>query len=262
MLVYMPDDSGLWPLVMFLPGFQLSVDLYKLTLERVASHGFVVVGAQPPASLLSVSHVEMTSDALAVLDWAQDPKGPIANKVDPSRVGMSGHSLGGKLSVMAAFRDPRIRAVITLDPVNGGNPISGYSEALPDIVPDQVAPLTIPLGFVGEDWSATHASFGQPCAPPDQNYKTFYAAATLALWKARWTFGGADHMDFVDNPGACGFTCSVCPDGPGDDASQVAGARTLLVAFFRRHLNGELGMEKWLTGDLVPTVVTELDYEF
>jgi hypothetical protein len=38
------------PLVLFLPGFQLNTDQYAGTLERLASHGFVVVGANPRAA--------------------------------------------------------------------------------------------------------------------------------------------------------------------------------------------------------------------
>jgi len=257
-VAHVPAGTGPWPLVVFLPGFQASTDLYQGTVDRLATHGFLVIRATPPGSLFNVSHVEMRDDARAVIDWALDDQGPLGGKADPSRIGIMGHSLGGKISVMTAFSDARVRAVFAMDPVNGGNPITGYSASLPDIVPDQVAPLAIPLGLPGEDWSATHAAALSPsCAPADQNYRTFYDAAASAPWKALWSLGGADHQDFVDDPEACGFTCSVCPDGPGDDAAQVAAARTLMVAFFRRHLLGETAMEDWLTGSRVPGEVTE-----
>ncbi|HOU53291.1 MAG TPA: hypothetical protein PLQ97_05120 [Myxococcota bacterium] len=258
-VAHVPDGLGPWPLVVFLPGFQASTDLYQGTVDRLASHGFLVVRAAPPGSLLNVSHVEMRDDARAVIDWALDGQGPLAGLADPARIGMMGHSLGGKISVMAAFSDPRIQAVFAMDPVNGGNPITGYTASLPDIVPDQVAPLQIPLGLPGEDWSATHtAPLSPACAPADQNFRTFYDAASSSPWKALWALGGADHQDFVDDPAACGFTCSVCPDGPGEDQDQIDAVRTLMVAFFRRHLAGETAMEDWLVGGRVPAEVSEV----
>ena len=258
-VAHVPEGTGPWPLVVFLPGFQASTDLYQGTVDRLATHGFLVVRAAPPGSALNVSHVEMRDDARAVIDWALDGQGPLKGLGDPSRIGIMGHSLGGKIATMAAFADSRIGALFAMDPVNGGHPLTGYSASLPDIVPDQVAPLQIPLGFPGEDWSATHtAPLSPSCAPADQNFRTFYDAASSAPWKALWSLAGADHQDFVDDPAACGFTCSLCPDGPGEDRAQIGAVRTLMVAFFRRHLLGETAMEDWLTGARLPGEVTEV----
>jgi len=240
------------PLIVFLPGFQAPSDLYQVTIDHLASHGFVVVRAEPPGGLFNVSHVEMAADAIAVIDWALDPKGPLGGRVDGTWIGMMGHSLGGKLATMVAFQDPRVKALFAIDPVNGGNPFTGYSATLPDIVPDDVATLAIPMGFPGETWSSTHSSLGQSCAPADQNYTTFYDAAAATPWKAKWEFPGADHMDFVDDLSACGTICSVCPDGTGDPKAQVAALRTLMTAFFRRHQAGETAMDSWLFGADLP----------
>ncbi len=240
------------PLVVFLPGFQAPTDLYKETVDHLASHGFVVVRASPPGGLFDVNHVEMAKDAMAVIDWAVDPTGPLGGRVDGSWVGVMGHSLGGKLATMVAFQDSRVKALFAIDPVNGGNPFTGYSATLPDIVPDDVATLAIPVGFPGETFSADHSSLGQSCAPADQNYTTFYSAAAAAPWKAKWEFAGADHMDFVDDLSACGTVCSVCPEGTGDPLKQVAALRTLMTAFFRRHHGGETAMEDWLFGAKTP----------
>ncbi len=240
------------PLVVFLPGFQAPSDLYQQSVDYLASHGFVVVRAEPPGGLLSISHVEMAKDVIAVIDWAVDPLGPLTGRVDETWIGVAGHSLGGKLATMAAYADPRVKALFAIDPVNGGAPILGYTGALPDIVPDQVAPLAIPMGFPGETWSADHVALGQSCAPADQNYTTFYDAATSAPWKAKWEFPGADHMDFVDDLTACGSLCDVCPDGTGRPMDQVTAMRTLMAAFFLRHHDGLAGMEDWLFGAKTP----------
>jgi hypothetical protein len=63
---------------------------------------------------------------------------------------------------------------------------------------------------------------------------------------------GADHMDFLDNPAACGFTCSVCADGPAVDATIVANTRTLATAFFRRTLQNEVALDAFLLNASLP----------
>lgn len=243
------------PLVVFLPGFQLDAAQYALTQERIASHGFVVVGADPPASFTSANHVEMAADAVAVIDWALAAPG-LASAIDPARIAMMGHSLGGKVSTMTAARDARVRALVLLDPVNGGAGPFGYSMTAPDIVPEQVTPLAIPMGIFGETLDGSGGFM--PCAPAAQNYTTFYDAASAGSspWVAEWTLTGANHMQFLDDRSACGFTCSVCAMPSASDAVVLTAVRTLSVAFLRRHFRGEAAMDAYLTGGALPAGVT------
>lgn len=254
-LAYLPERPAgeVSPVVLLSPGFQLSSWRYEALAEYVAQHGFAVVLADPPAGLLSVSHVAMAADLSAVLDWALSATGPIADHVDlEGPVALMGHSLGGKVSVMTASADPRVSALFALDPVNGGNPLSGYTAELPDIVPDLMTDLAIPMGFVGE---ATNADNGLvPCAPADQNFQTFFEAAESSPWAASWDIPGADHMDFVFDTGAC-LVCTQCPDGGADEAAVRAVTKTLAVAFLRRHLLGEGAQDTWLVGSLVPSKI-------
>jgi predicted dienelactone hydrolase len=248
------------PLVLFLPGFQLNTDQYAGTLERLASHGFVVVGANPAGSLLSVNHVNMAADGRAVITWATS-EAPFASSVDATRIGVSGHSLGGKLSTLITMDDDRIDALYAIDPVDGDpSPFGGGgSRDRPDLVPARGSEITVPAGFAGETTNGmSGGGFGSmACAPSEQNFQQFYAAATAAPWAAQWDITGADHMDFLDDP-ACGFACDVCPDGPADDATVLATNRTLFTAFFLRHLAGDAAMEAYLTGASVPAGVTTM----
>jgi len=248
-----PDlaDGAVAPLVVFLPGFQMRTGFYLPLLERLASHGFVVVPADPPSSLLSNSHPEQALDAQAVLDWALNPAGPVGSRIDASHVGVAGHSNGGKVATMVAFADARVTALFGLDPVNGSGPL-GYSADQPDIVPDQVAPLAIPVGFLGETVDAVAGLGGQACAPADQNFQTFYDAATSAPWAASWEFPDTSHVDFVFDTAACGLPCRMCRDGSADIDAIHANIMTLAVAFFRLHFLGDTAMEPWLIGDRVP----------
>jgi chlorophyllase len=248
-----PDlaDGATAPLVVFLPGFQLRTAFYMPYVERLASHGLIVVRADPPGSLLDNSHLEQTLDAQAVLDWALDGAGPVGPRVDPTRVAMSGHSNGGKISVMTAFADPRVTALLALDPVNGSGPM-GYTAERPDIVPAQVETLAIPLGFMGETLDATASGLGQACAPAAQNFLTFYDAAAASPWATSWEFEGANHMVFVFDTSTCGFACGLCRAGTADTNVVHDTILVLAVAFFRLHFLGDAEMERRLTGDLLP----------
>ena len=243
-----PMGAGSHPVVILLPGFQLQSSYYAPLAERLASHGLYVVSADPPGSLLMVSHVAMRDDVIeGVLPWVAGQSG-----ADATRIGIAGHSLGGKVSAMVAAGSAEIDALLGIDPVNGGAGPIGYNDDAPDIVPSPVSGITVPVGFMGE---TTNGSGGfMPCAPLDQNFQTFYEATGSAAWAAEWDFTGADHMDFVHDTSSCGFTCTACPDGSADEGAVLAGMSTLAVAFMRQHLMGE-AMEEWLTGGRVPSGV-------
>jgi len=244
------------PLVVFVPGYQIDAFRYASLTHHIASHGFVVVRADPPDPFgFGVDHVAMAADIVAVIDWALAEGGPLAGRVDPARVAVSGHSLGGKVATMVAHRDPRVTALLALDPVNAGMPGLGYSDALPDIVPEAVQGLVIPVGFVGETTNAEGGMLGQSCAPRDQNFQTFYQAAAAAPWASSWEIEGADHMDFVFDKQGCGLVCGACTEGPADEDAVRGIIRTLSVAFMGRHLHGDEEMEAYLTGDEVPAGV-------
>lgn len=248
------------PLVLFLPGFQLNTSQYAGTLRHLASHGFVVVGANPAGSLLSVNHVNMAADGRAVIGWATS-MAPFAASVDATRIGVAGHSLGGKLSTLITMDDDRIDALFAIDPVDGDpSPLGGGgSPDRPDLVPSRGTEITVPAGFLGETTNGmAGGGFGSmACAPSAQNFTQFYMASTAAPWAAQWDVAGADHMDFLDDPD-CGFTCSVCPDGPAEDATVLRTLRTVATAFFRRHLASDATAEAYLTGASVPSGVATM----
>ncbi|MCB9616269.1 MAG: alpha/beta hydrolase [Sandaracinus sp.] len=246
-----PDAEGLVPLVLLKHGFQLATSNYATTATRIASHGFLVVGVDSGGSLISgPTNVEERDAVVATLDWAL-AEAPFAARVDATRIAVLGHSRGGKVGVMVAAADRRVAAALLLDPVNGCGPGQSFSESCPDVTGAAFAgSLAIPVGVMGE----TNNSTGfMPCAPQAENYRTIFSALSASPWAVAWTFAGADHMDFADDPGLAG---SVCPDGPGDDTMIRAQVRTMAVAFLRRHLRAEAAMDPWLVGASVPTDVT------
>jgi acetyl esterase/lipase len=233
-----PEPSP-YPVVIVAHGFQLPASQYFSYVRRLASHGFVALTADYPAGFTGVNNVDNAVDLIAALDWtASAPE--LAGSADANVAGMTGHSMGGKLSLLAATMDPRVRASLTLDPVDGS--MSCSPADCPDV--SALMPLDIPTAFLGETIDAT-GSF-MACAPAADNYATFYAGTTSPSLMV--TVIGANHMSFLDDVGSCGLVCSFCNPATVDNATVNALSRAFTVAFYRRYLKDEVGYDAYLTG--------------
>lgn len=132
------DSTGLHPLIIYSHGAggDPKYDTYLPT--RLASQGFVVAaplhrdcetqpGCTPSGDATTVFGLLQFSrpaDVKAVIDdvlqksSAGDPI--LAHTVDPQRIGMLGHSLGGWTAIHMLSEEPRIRAVLALAPARTG----------------------------------------------------------------------------------------------------------------------------------------------
>ena len=238
---FLPEsEPGPFPLVTFAHGFQLPISQYVLSAGYLATFGFVVCLPDYSVSMFSPSHLTNAQEVIGTLDWALDASSPVADKIDPDRVGATGHSLGGKLSVIAASMDSRIKAVIGLDPVDTSTNCSATD--CPDA--SALLPLGIPTAFVGETLDAT-GTF-QACAPEADNFETFYASAGSPSLKVH--VDGANHMSFLDDPDSCGITCSFCKTPTRDHEEVISLARSYLAAFFLRYLTDNPAYDEYLSG--------------
>lgn len=227
------------PLVVLSPGFVIGRAQYTGYLNRLASHGFIAVSQTARAE---AKHAQYRDDTSKLIDWLTAPTGSsasrIAGRIDASRIGLTGHSLGGKISLLVAAVDPRVKAVLTIDPVDGqGAPLAK------DSVGAIRLPAGIPLGFLGETISKTGGA--QPCAPADSNYEVLYRSSSASRFALR--FLKAAHTDFVDNPASC-FPCLFCPGGTAPKAQSRDLAIKYVTAYFLWTLAGERGAETYLTG--------------
>ncbi len=241
--VYVPSDAGPRPLIVISPGFQLDRTQYVSFARHLATWGFAVVLTDYADRGFFADHAALGADLKKVVDWSATQS---IVPVDATKIGFAGHSLGGKISVLAASGDSRVKAVVAWDPVDSTSP---------SVAPELVDTVTA-LAVIGETTNATGGQFGMPCAPGAENFQKFYTAATSPA--LQMTVNGADHMDWIDDP-SCGFVCDACDPGTATPAAVNTLTRRLDVAWFRKHLLADASMDAWLGAptDGSATVITK-----
>jgi len=243
--IYYPNAAGAYPYVNFIHGFQLKNTYYDQILTHLASHGFIIASVQFEQSLFGGdTTIEEAANMLTFLDsWIVPQLGTQTTPATPdfTRVGLSGHSRGGKTSWRLILGNPtRFQAIAGVDPVLAPPPVG--SDPNPITGPVNYA---APSLLIGTELGPTGM---QPCAPADGNSAFMYPDLPSPTWHL--IGAGIGHMDMMDaeDLSSCGITCSVCAGGSDD---QKATFRTLcgglLSAFFRASLYGETALYSKLT---------------
>jgi predicted dienelactone hydrolase len=126
--VWLPDGApGGRPLVVFSHGFLSDRSGGTYLAEHLASHGWVFVAATHPRTTFFAPGgpevadvVQQPGDVTLLIDRMLDGDAELAReaRVDPKRIAVVGHSLGGLTATLAAFhprlRDPRIAAAVSI----------------------------------------------------------------------------------------------------------------------------------------------------
>jgi Platelet-activating factor acetylhydrolase, isoform II len=146
------------------------------------------------------------------------PPWPGAGLIDPSRIAMAGHSIGGAAAISAMLADSRIRAGIDMD------------GATVTEIPDE--DLSRPFVFLGKQSNYAPGSEGA-VTTWERDWKR------LTGWKRWLLVAGAVHASFTD--------LALLADQAGLDIGvHLPGARSLDItrayvrAFFDQHLRGKL----------------------
>jgi hypothetical protein len=200
-----PSAGGAFPLVVLSPCWSCNNWEYIYIGARLASHGFVVAvthhdrdwqwpWASGDNAVITMYHrTRDVSFALSQLLQKNDASGEqLHGVVDPSRIAMSGHQMGGYAAYALAggdgkvcdalwpahwngdfppyppetcdpvALDPRVRAIVTLD---GNSQLLRY---------DELARISVPSLILGETVEHTYSYASRPSPDPD-----------LGLWMAR-----------------------------------------------------------------------------
>jgi cysteine-rich repeat protein len=116
-VIHYPTDTseGTFGAVAFAPGFLGSSANYGWLGPRLASHGFVVLLMNTNAPLDNAA--SRGQQLLAALSYLISSS-PVAGRIDPSRLAVAGHSMGGGGTLEAANVTPWLRAAIAAQPFN------------------------------------------------------------------------------------------------------------------------------------------------
>jgi dienelactone hydrolase len=223
-------SAGPFATIVISPGFQLGRSQYASYCKHLASWGYFAVSRDNTGGL-SPNHARIAKQTSSLITWLASSAW--ASSLDMQKIGLTGHSLGGKTSLLAAADDPRIKALVAWDPVDKSNP---------SVTPERMPNIKAPLLLLGE---TNNASGGlQPCAPAADNYQQYFQHSVSKTLEVTFTKG--DHMDFVDNPDC--FVCGFCPNGGVSDQLVKQITRRTTLAWFNRWLRQDSSMEAYLTG--------------
>lgn len=119
---------GLFPLVVFAPGYRQCDGSYRTLLRQWASAGYVVAAVEFPRTSCYVASpdesdlVNQPRDVTAVIHYlvaiSGRPHGALAGLVNPAEIGVAGHSDGGDtvaaIAANTCCRDRQVAAVVVL----------------------------------------------------------------------------------------------------------------------------------------------------
>ncbi|MEX3106699.1 MULTISPECIES: dienelactone hydrolase family protein [unclassified Streptomyces] len=122
--IYYPTDTslGTWAAVAAVPGYTAKWDTEGAWMGPwLASFGFVVIGIDTNSTL--DWDTARGTQLLAALDYLTQ-RSPVRDRVDPNRLGVLGHSMGGGGAISAAERRPTLKAAVPFAPFSPSQNLS------------------------------------------------------------------------------------------------------------------------------------------
>ncbi|WP_328658033.1 alpha/beta hydrolase family protein [Streptomyces sp. NBC_00334] len=236
-----PPAPGRFPLVLLSPGFSMPRTTLTALAEELAGRGYVVaavdhayesVGTEFPGGRVppcvacervgaDVEEAVVVEGRAADLSFVIDEltghrrAGALAHVIDPHRIGVAGHSIGGAAAMATMAADRRVRAGVNLD---GGFFVRDAGSGLGRRPFMMVGTEDVHGPGTASDWPATWDR--------------------LHGWKRWLTVAGAGHFSFTDIPWLAEQL------GLADPAVPLSGERGWYItrdfvrAFFDLHLRG------------------------
>ncbi|MFD0898927.1 dienelactone hydrolase family protein [Actinomadura sediminis] len=171
--IYAPTDrgQGTFGAIAVSPGFVSPEAWISWYGPRLASQGFVVMTIE--TKTLFDQPAARGDQLLAALDYLTSGGSPVRDRVDPARLAVMGHSMGGGGTLEAARKRTALQAAVPLAPWNLNRDWSG------------VRTPTMILS-AQNDFIAANGVHSEP----------FYEGLTAAPEKAYAELGNAGHMSF------------------------------------------------------------------
>ncbi|QFG22630.1 alpha/beta hydrolase [Actinomadura sp. WMMB 499] len=116
--IYAPKDrsQGTFGAIAVSPGFVSPEYLISWYGERLASRGFVVMTIE--TTTLYDQPAQRGDQLLAALDYVVSDDSPVRDRVDPNRLAVMGHSMGGGGTLHAVKERKSLKAAVPLMPWN------------------------------------------------------------------------------------------------------------------------------------------------
>jgi dienelactone hydrolase len=232
-IVYRPvshdPDSTPRPVVVFGHGYFAAAGRYDSICRRLASHGFyVLVPANPDPGLFS-SLAPAARDMQSAIEFLQSLARLPEMNIDPHRIALAGHSMGGGAAFLDAQHDAggSVKAVVGLAPYRVSNHVRPESLHVPALVIAGGNDRSAPAATVRRE-------FYDPCPAP-----TYFALIRE---------GG--HNGFLDLTNWLEDRLE-----PFDRVVQLKAVRALMTAFLQVYVAGDERYLPWLTD---PTLAAAL----
>jgi len=242
------DTTRRFPALTFTPGLQSYNEVNAWFAEGMAEAGYVVLivdpqgqgdsencGHTPDGAQTTCPATNQPVDTRSAIDfvlstpaspypWALGANAagtptfnPFWRNVDPSRLGIAGHSLGAIAVTPIGQEDPRVDAVVAYDNL--------------DLLLDPSTPRRTPSLFFGTDYDfpATGTPMTAP-PPPRRHLGAFDQLAAAGVDVMSVTTRASDHYEFGYQPTPADFPAS-------RDGERVAFSYSL--AWFDRYLKGD-----------------------
>nr|WP_323376955.1 dienelactone hydrolase family protein [Streptomyces smaragdinus] len=166
--IYYPDASGPFGAVAISPGFTATESSIAWLGPRLAEQGFVVFTID--TNTIYDQPASRGDQLLAALDYLTQ-RSSVRGRVDASRLGVMGHSMGGGGTLEAAKERPSLKAAI---PLTGWNTDKTWPE------------ISTPTLVIGAD--------GDSIAPVLTHSQPFYTSLPGTLDKAYLELNNATHF--------------------------------------------------------------------
>lgn len=144
--IYYPTDTslGTWGAVAIVPGYTARfADEEAWMGPWLASFGFVVIGVETNSR--TDFDTARGTQLLAALDYLTQ-KSPVRTRVDPNRLSVIGHSMGGGGALVAAERRPALKTAVGLAPFKPSGNLA--ADRVPTMIMGGTADTTVTPSYL------------------------------------------------------------------------------------------------------------------